>query len=49
MTDTWQMVSEGVHEGEMAYQAAFREIREETGFSQGEVVLIFSCEKGERS
>lgn len=34
LTGTWQMVSGGVHEGETAYQAALREIKEETGFDQ---------------
>lgn len=28
---TWQMISGGVQEGEKAYEAALREIREETG------------------
>lgn len=30
---TWQMVTGGIEEGEMAYEAAVREIKEETGIT----------------
>ncbi len=32
LAGTWQMVTGGVHENEVAWQAALREIEEETGF-----------------
>ncbi len=34
---TWQMVSGGIEDGESAPQAAFREIREETGLEPKEI------------
>ena len=33
LTGTWQMVTGGIHEGEKAYEAAIREILEETGLT----------------